>query len=101
APELRAVANTRTTGVNFSTRKEEYITCWFRTAEALVTRDQLRLEVADFGVPALYVRPDENGTWIANFRLPPGLSSGWCPVRLRFADSPFGNTTLRIAVDQP
>jgi tRNA (mo5U34)-methyltransferase len=101
APELLAVANSRTFGVNFSTRKEEYITCWFRTAEPTVTRGQLRLEVGDFGVPALYVRPDENGAWLANFRLPPGLAGGWSPVRLRFADSQFGGTTLRIAVDQP
>jgi uncharacterized protein (TIGR03437 family) len=38
---------------------------------------------------------------MANFRLPPGLARGWSPVRLRFADSAFGNVTLRIAVDQP
>ena len=101
APELLAVANSRTFGVNFSTRKEEYVTCWFRTVEPAVTRDQLRLEAGDFGVPALYVRPDEDGTWMANFRLPPGLGGGWSPVRLRFADSAFGNTTLRIAVDLP
>ena len=101
APELLAVSNTRTFGVNFSTRKEEYITCWFRTARRTVTRDQLRLEVGEFGVPALYVRPVEGGDWMANFRLPPGLGSGWAAVRLRFADSVFGDTTLRIAVDLP
>ena len=38
---------------------------------------------------------------MANFRLPPGLGSGWNAVRLRFADSPFGTSTLRLAVDQP
>jgi tRNA (mo5U34)-methyltransferase len=101
APELLAVANARTFGINFSTRKEEYISCWFRTVEPTVTRGQLRLEVGEFGVPALYVRPDENGAWMANFRLPPGLAGGWSLVRLRFADSQFGDTTLRIAVDQP
>jgi tRNA (mo5U34)-methyltransferase len=101
APELLMAANSRTFGVNFSTRKEEYITCWFLTAEPNVTRGQLRLEVGDFGVPALYVRPDEGGAWLANFRLPPGLGSGWSPVRLRLADSAFGSTTLRIAVDLP
>ena len=100
APKLVSVSNSRTFGINFSTRKEEYISCWFRTEETVVTRDQLRLEVGDFGVPALYVRPDENGAWMANFRLPPGLTAGWSPVRLRFADSAFGETTLRIAVDQ-
>ena len=101
APELLAVANNRTLGVNFSARKEEYISCWFRTTEPTVTRGQLRLEVGGFGVPALYVRPAENGAWMANFRLPPGLRSGWSPVRLRFADSLFGDTTLRLAVDLP
>jgi hypothetical protein len=101
APELLAVANNRTLGVNFSARKEEYISCWFRAAEPAVTRGQLRLEVGGFGVPALYVRPAESGVWMANFRLPPGLRSGWSPVRLRFADSLFGDTTLRLAVDLP
>jgi tRNA (mo5U34)-methyltransferase len=100
-PELLAVANSRTFGINFSTRKEEYLTCWFRTANETVTRDQLRLEVGPFGVPALYVRPDETGSWLANFRLPPGLPAGWNPVRLRLADTAFATTVLRIAVDQP
>ena len=100
APELVAVSNARTFGINFSTRKEEYVSCWFRTTEPSVTRGQLRLEVGDFGVPALYVKRDEDGAWMANFRLPPGLAGGWSTVRLRFADSAFGNTTLRIAVDQ-
>lgn len=98
-PKLVGAANSRTLGINFSSRKEEYIACWFLSSEPLLTRDQLRLEVGDFGVPALFVKPDETG-WMANFRLPPGLPKGWHEVRLRFADSSFGDTTLRIAVDQ-
>jgi len=99
-PELIAVANTRTTGINFSTRKEHYISCWFRTKQENVTREQLRFEVGGFGVPALFVRHEPDGAWLGNFRLPPGLRSGWNDVRLRFADSDFGQT-LRIAVDMP
>jgi hypothetical protein len=99
-PELIAVANTRTTGINFSTRKEHYISAWFRTGNPHVTREQLRFEVGGFGVPALFVRHEPDGTWLGNFRLPPGLKSGWNDVRLRFADSGFGQT-LRIAVDMP
>jgi hypothetical protein len=94
------VANTRTTGLNFSTRKEEYISCWLRTGQEPITREQLRFEVGGFGVPALYVRHEPDGTWLANFRLPPGLPGGWNDVRLRFADSDFGQA-LRIAVDMP
>ena len=100
APELVAVTNTRTTGINFSTRKEEYISCWFRTGREKVTREQLRFEAGGFGVPALYARHEPDGAWLANFRLPPGLRGGWNDVRLRFADSDFGQT-LRIAVDMP
>jgi len=99
-PDLVAVDNTRTTGINFSTRKEHYISAWFRTDNPHVTREQLRFEVDGFGVPALFVRRQPDGKWLANFRLPPGLKSGWNDVRLRFADSDFGRT-LRIAVDMP
>jgi len=99
-PELVAVANTRTAGINFSTRKEHYISCWFRSANPNVTREQLRFEIGGFGVPALFVRHEPDGTWLGNFRLPPGLKPGWNDVRLRFADSDFGQT-LRVAVDMP
>jgi len=100
APELVAAGNTRTTGINFATRKEEYISCWFRTERDKITREQLRFEVGNFGVPALFVRHEPDGKWMANFRLPPGLGAGWSGVRLRFADSNFGRT-LRVAVDMP
>ena len=99
-PELLAVVHARNFGVNFSTRKEEYITCWFRTPRKSVSREQLRFEVGGFGVPALCVRDEEDGTRLANFRLPPGLDGGWNAVRLRFPDTGFGRT-LRIAVDMP
>lgn len=100
APELVDVGNARTNGINFCARKDEYISCWFRTERQTVTREQLRFEAGGFGVPALFVRPDVDGKWLANFRLPPGLAPGWHSTRLRFADSDFGRT-LRIAVDMP
>lgn len=98
-PEWVAAANTRTLGVNFSSRKEQYISCWFRTPGP-VTREQLRFQVAGWGVPALWVRSEGEDLWLANFRLPPGLDAGWKDVRLRLADSAFGSTG-RIAVDLP
>jgi tRNA (mo5U34)-methyltransferase len=99
-PELLAVVHARNFGLNFSTRKEEYITSWFRTSAEFASREQLRFEVGGFGVRALYVSDEGDGTWLANFRVPPGLDAGWQPVRLRFADTGFGQT-LRIAVDMP
>ncbi|MEO8596257.1 MAG: DUF1698 domain-containing protein [Candidatus Solibacter sp.] len=100
APELVTVANSRTFSVNFGSRKEEYVTCWFRGLEAR-KREELRLQVGPFGVPALYVRPDVDGGWMANFRLPLGLTPGWHEVRLRFADSDWASKEARIAVDVP
>jgi tRNA (mo5U34)-methyltransferase len=99
APELTAVMNNRTLGLNFASPKEEYISCWFR-AEREPAREELRLEVGPYGVLALHVRPESDGSWLANFRLPPGLSPGWHGVRLRLASSGFGRS-FRIAVDLP
>jgi tRNA (mo5U34)-methyltransferase len=99
APDLTAVMNNRTLGINFSTRKEEYLSCWFGALRE-PAREELRLEVGGYGVPALYVRPEPGGTWLANFRLPPGLAPGWQSVRLRLATSDFGRS-FRIAVDMP
>jgi hypothetical protein len=97
-PQLVDAGNTRTNGINFSSRKEEYISCWFRAARENVKREELRFEAGGFGVPALFVRHEPDGKWLANFRLPPGIRQGWNDVRLRFADSDFGETR-RIAVD--
>ena len=98
-PQLTAVMNNRTLGINFSRRKEEYLSCWFAAPREAV-REDLRLTVGPFGVAALYVRPEANGGWMANFRLPPGLDPGWHAVRLRFANSDFGDG-FPIAVDVP
>jgi tRNA (mo5U34)-methyltransferase len=97
-PELTGVMNNRQFGINFSSRKEEYIACWFRAPREAVSREELCLEVGGFGVPGLCVYPQGDGIWQANFRLPPGVTPGMHPVRLRFADSRFGSS-WRIAVD--
>ena len=97
-PELTGVMNNRQFGINFSSRKEEYIACWFRAERETVRRDDLWLEVGGFGVPALCVYSQGPHLWQANFRLPPGLDSGWHMLRLRFPGSRFSNE-WRIAVD--
>jgi tRNA (mo5U34)-methyltransferase len=102
APILRITENGRfgVNGINFSTRKEEFMTCWFDLPRAELTRQELRLEVDGFGVPCLALRRAEGERWQANFMLPPGLSRGWRDVRLRAADTAFGNS-CRIAIDMP
>lgn len=99
APELTAVMNNRSLGINFFTRKEEYVSCWFRAGRE-PGREDLRLEIGGYGVPALYVRAESSGGWMANFRIPPGLAPGWHEVRLRLANSGFGKS-FHIAVDLP
>ncbi len=102
APDLRGVANGRLGdyGINFSSRKEDFLACWFCTAQRHLTRDLLRLEVSGYGVPALSLDDAGDGVLLANFRLPPGLGSGWHDVRLRTDGSRFSNA-CRIAVYLP
>ena len=103
-PEVLAIENARTNGINFSTKKsDEYIAAIFRTAREYVTREVLRLEINngedDFGSACLFVTP-EGDSLRATFYLPPGLDPGWRTARLRFQDSGFGRE-FRIAVDVP
>jgi tRNA (mo5U34)-methyltransferase len=98
APQLAAVMNNRSYGINFNSRKEEYLSCWFYTERAEVRREDLRFEVGPYGIAVLWVRHEPDGRWLANFRLPPGLTPGWHAVRVRFADSGFSNE-LPVVVD--
>ena len=99
APELLASAHARSSGINFSTRRsEEYITCWFRPDRTPESRFEVHLDVSGFGLQAVHVRPEADGVWLANFRLPPGLDPGWHEVRLRLAGTEF-SSPRRIAVD--
>jgi tRNA (mo5U34)-methyltransferase len=99
-PELGFARNHVNYGVNFSSRKEQYISCWFRSTRDTIAKEDLCLEVDEFGFAAYYAGRREDGWWVANFPLPRGLSPGWHAVRLRFADTDFSNA-VRIAVDLP
>jgi tRNA (mo5U34)-methyltransferase len=100
APELLAAYNSRGFGVNFSGKRDEYLSCWFNAEAPAIDREDLRLEVGGFGSQPLFVRREEGRQWQANFLAPPGLAPGWNSVRLRLADTGFGNA-LRIAVAMP
>jgi len=102
APTIQAVANARfgDNGINFSARREEFLTCWFSTRNNDLRREDLRLEVSRFGTIALALKPHGDGEWQANFMLPPGLDPGWHEVRLRTSCSTFSGA-IRIAVALP
>src|SRR5581483_12020439 len=74
APHIRTVGNSANHGINFRTRKEQYVSCWFRTSRQEVAKADLRLEVDGFGAAAYYAGRLEGEWWLANFRLPPGLT---------------------------
>lgn len=99
-PVLTGVAHGTNHGINFDSRRDEYLSCWFTTPEQGLTRDDVRPEVGGYGVRPIFVGRLDDGRWQANFKLPPGLTPGWHAVRLRTASSPFSNA-LRIAVDMP
>jgi tRNA (mo5U34)-methyltransferase len=100
APQMITAAHARNYGLNFRSRGDEYVACWFQAGARMVRRPELRMEVGGFGVPCLHVHEEVTGRWMANFRLPPGLAPGWHPARLRFHDSAF-SAASRIAVDMP
>src|SRR5215471_5901601 len=72
-PSLLAAVNPATFGINFAPIRDEYLACWFTTPAENLTRDDLCLEVGEFGAPAVWVKKsDAPGSWQANFRMPPG-----------------------------
>jgi hypothetical protein len=77
--------------VNFRSRKEEYLTLWFSTPTAQLSRKDLRPEIGGFGTQALFLKNQDAGHWMLNIRVPPGLKTGQHPVRLRTAESRFSN----------
>lgn len=99
-PELLSAYHNMNYGVNFDSRFDEYVTCAFRSTSGKLEREDVRPEVAGFGVQPIRVTPVDSETWVAHFKLPPGLSPGWNNVRLRIGNSRPSNEK-RIAVDIP
>jgi tRNA (mo5U34)-methyltransferase len=100
APFLYSAVNNRTNEIYFHTGKDEYICVYFRSELADLTRERVRVEIDGYGAPALVVVNLRPGEWQANLRVPPGLAPGAHEVRLRTADSPYGNA-FRIAMLAP
>ena len=100
-PVLTGATNTRLGdwGINFDSRSEEFLDCWFTSADEHLRREDLRVEIGGFGVHAISL--SGNGRELHSaFLLPPGLTPGWHTVRLRTTRSLFSEV-LRVAVDMP
>jgi tRNA (mo5U34)-methyltransferase len=87
---LRDARNARDYGLNFSSRREEYVALWFNAQVPQLSRKDLRPEIGGFGAQPLSLSPDA-GQWLVNARLPLGLKPGRHSVRLRTPESKFGD----------
>lgn len=100
APQLMACTHAGNYGVNVSLQRDDYLTAFFKSGQAELTRFDVMPDVGGFGVPCVAVLPTGGDGWQASFRIPPGLAAGWHEVRLRTAVSDWSNRT-RIALDVP
>jgi tRNA (mo5U34)-methyltransferase len=89
---LLSAVNNRTNDIYFHPNKDEYVIVYFRSAEAGLTRENLRIEVDGFGVNALVLGHRKDDEWQVSAKLPPGIAPGEHTVRLRTAGSRFGNS---------
>jgi tRNA (mo5U34)-methyltransferase len=101
-PNLKLVSafDNDTRGVNFrAASSDDYVGCRLSGDEAALGRDSVWPEVGEFASTPVFVGMVEGQQWQVNFKLPPGLTPGWHPVRIR---TPEGVTNdYAIAVDVP
>jgi hypothetical protein len=82
----------------FSAEKDEYVSLWFKTADANLTESDVFPEAGEFGARPVAIHNVGGDGWLVVFKLPPGVAPGWTPVRLRVRDSTYSNT-VRLGID--
>jgi tRNA (mo5U34)-methyltransferase len=98
-PHLHAVINNRNYVATFHPLKDEYLCCYFKSAEKGLTADSLFVEVDGYGTHALVVSENEGG-YQANCLRPPGLEPGRHEVRIRTSRSARSNTAVFMMLDE-
>ena len=99
-PELVGAFHNRNHGINFDSQHDEYVSGWFRWAAAALTLDEVKPEVGGYGVRPISLNRVDTDLWQADFKLPPGLTSGWHEACVRIGQGPRGSSA-RLAVDMP
>jgi len=97
-PALLAAHHNMNYGINFESRRDEYVTCVFQSHLEQLELQDVKPEVGGFGVRPLKIARAGSESWSVHFKLPPGLDAGWHDVHLRIRDSQRSNEK-RIAVD--
>src|ERR1700761_2567092 len=82
-PQLHSVINNRTYVSRFHPLKDEYLSCYFKSAEAALEPGDLFVEVDGLGTLTLGVTANGPGGYQADCLRPPGLEPGRHEVRLR------------------
>jgi tRNA (mo5U34)-methyltransferase len=100
APQLHAVINNRTYVSTFHPLKDEYLCCYFKSAERGLTADSLFVEVDGFGTHALIIAESGGEGYQANCLRPPGLEPGRHEVRIRTPHSGRSNPAAFTMLDE-
>lgn len=98
-PQLHAVVNNRTYVAKFHPLKDEYLCCYFKSAEKGLTTESVFVEVDGSGTHALVVSENEGG-YQANCLRPPGLDPGRHEVRVRTRHSGLSNAAEFTMFDE-
>ena len=101
-PELLGVIHNRNGGINFTTKRDQYLTAYVKALPATeLNRTNVEPSVGPYGVYPVCVKRLSEDTWMVNFMLPPGLAPGWHEARIRIHNGPPSRESFRIAVAVP
>ena len=93
APFLCSAVNNRHNDIVFQPGKDEYV-CLAFLHEGPLKKEDLRIEIDRFGVPALVSVRHEGGYWQANAKVPPGVGPGDHEVRIGIAGFGWSDKVL-------
>lgn len=96
APQLLDAFHHTNFGVNFSSKRDDYVTVTF---DIDAERPEVQPQVGSYGVRPIHIGKSGSGHWQTHFKLPPGLAMGWHDVTIGV--NGIVSNPGRIAVDLP
>lgn len=99
-PDIVGAFHSRDFGINFSSKRDEYVGARFHHSGTKLKLAEVRPEVGGYGVNPIDVHEAGPGQMEVGFKLPPGLEAGMHDVAIRVRESQPGDAA-RIAVDMP
>jgi tRNA (mo5U34)-methyltransferase len=90
-PFLCSAVNNRHHDTVFQPRKDEYL-CLAFLYDGNLTRDDVFVEIDQYGIPAIFLVKHQAGYWQVNVKVPPGISPGDHEVRVGTREGGFSET---------